>query len=141
LGRSWEHKKEIERIKIVAENNAYTVLCDKQRMTIAIQLLLDNALKFSQDKVNIEIAENSNKITVSICDKGIGIPQDQITHIFEPFYQIDGTSTRRFGGMGIGLAIVHLIMDQHSTTIRLDSTAGKGSTFTFDLLASDGAEY
>jgi signal transduction histidine kinase len=133
LGRSWERKKEIGRVEIISANNDYTVLCDKQRMTIAIQLLLDNALKFSQDKVTVAVTQHSKKVTVSIRDHGIGIPQDQITHIFEPFYQIDGSSTRRFGGMGIGLAIVRLIMDQHRTTIRLKSKVGKGSTFAFDL--------
>jgi signal transduction histidine kinase len=137
LGRSWERKKEIGRVEIVSADNGYTVLCDKQRLTIAIQLLLDNALKFSQDKVVVEIADYGNKISVSICDRGIGIPEDQLTQIFEPFYQIDGSSTRRFGGMGIGLAIVRLILDQHCTSIKIESKQEVGSTFTFDLLSGD----
>ncbi len=139
LGRSWERKKEIGRIEISLANNTSTVYCycDKQRLIIAIQLLLDNALKFSQEKVTVEITNAGNKITVSIHDRGIGIPQDQITHIFEPFYQIDGSSTRRFGGMGIGLAIVRLILDHHCTTIQIESNLGKGSTFAFDLLSGE----
>ncbi len=133
LGRSWEHKKDIGRIEIMPNAQTHTVLCDKQRLTIAIQLLLDNALKFSKDKVKIKITRSGSEIRVSIQDKGIGIPQDQLNRIFEPFYQIDGSSTRRFGGMGIGLAIVQLIMEQHCTVIQIDSIHGKGSTFAFDL--------
>jgi signal transduction histidine kinase len=133
LGRSWEHKKDIERVTIVQNTSTHYVLCDKQRLTIAIQLLLDNALKFSQKAVKISVTKSGNRITVSIQDRGIGIPRDQLKRIFEPFYQIDGSSTRRFGGMGIGLAIVQLIMEQHCTVIQIDSVQGKGSTFAFDL--------
>ncbi len=133
LGKTWEHKKATERIELMPDINGSTVLCDRQRLTIAIQLLLDNALKFSQEKVIVELVAQNNKVSISIQDRGIGIPEDQVVHIFEPFYQIDGSSTRRFGGMGIGLAIVRLILDQHSSTIRLESKPGKGSTFSFDL--------
>jgi signal transduction histidine kinase len=133
LGRSWEHKKDIERVTIVPNIQTQHVLCDKQRLIIAIQLLLDNALKFSQEMVNIDVTHSDNRVTVSIQDRGIGIPREQLKRIFEPFYQIDGSSTRRFGGMGIGLAIVQLIMEQHCTVIQVDSTQGKGSTFAFDL--------
>jgi signal transduction histidine kinase len=137
LGKSWEHKKEIERVEITSANKALTVLCDKQRLTIAIQLLLDNALKFSQDKVTVEIAGKGKIVSVSVRDRGIGIPEDQLSQIFEPFYQIDGSSTRRFGGMGIGLAIVRLILDHHYAGIRIESKQGKGSAFTFDLASPE----
>ncbi len=137
LGRSWEHKKDIERVEIIPNNQTYTVLCDKQRLTIAIQLLLDNALKFSHDVVKVNITQSGNRVTMSIQDRGIGIPRNQLKRIFEPFYQIDGSSTRRFGGMGIGLAIVQLIMEQHCTAIQIESTQGKGSTFAFDLMTAN----
>ncbi|MBI1280061.1 MAG: hypothetical protein GC179_18175 [Anaerolineaceae bacterium] len=136
LGRSWEHKKDIERVELDSGSNASAVLCNRQRLTIAIQLLLDNALKFSEAKVRVKISHTKDKVKVSIQDKGIGLPQDQMSRIFEPFYQIDSSSTRRYGGMGIGLAIVRLIMEQHGTTIHIDSTKDKGSTFTFELQSS-----
>jgi len=137
LGRSWEHKKEVERIEIIPTNNSHNVLCDRQRLTIAIQLLLDNALKFSQNGVVVKLTHKDKAVTVSIQDNGIGISEDQLTHIFEAFYQIDGSSTRRFGGMGIGLAIVRLILEQHYSEIRVESKLGQGSTFAFDLLMPD----
>jgi signal transduction histidine kinase len=137
LGKSWEHKKDIERIEITSTDKTITALCDKQRLPIAVQLLLDNALKFSQDKVTVVISSKAKHVSVSIRDRGIGIPEDQLAQIFEPFYQIDGSSTRRFGGMGIGLAIVHLILDHHDASIRIESKQGKGTMFTFDLPASD----
>jgi signal transduction histidine kinase len=137
LGRSWEHKKNVERVQIISSEQPYAVLCDKQRLTIAVQLLIDNALKFSQDTVEVEMIRVEGNVRVSIQDRGIGIPSDQLERIFEPFYQIDGSSTRRFGGMGIGLAIVQLILEQHHTSIQIDSTQGKGSTFSFDLASVD----
>lgn len=137
LGKSWEHKKDIERVEITSTDKAINALCDKQRLTIAVQLLLDNALKFSQDKVTVVISSKAKHVSVSIRDRGIGIPEDQLTQIFEPFYQIDGSSTRRFGGMGIGLAIVRLILDHHYASIRIESKQGKGTTFTFDLPVSE----
>ncbi len=133
LGRSWEHKKNVERVQIVSNELITAVLCDKQRLTIAVQLLIDNALKFSQGKIKVTVTRFDDKVRISVQDRGIGIPPDQLERIFEPFYQLDGSSTRRFGGMGIGLAIVQLILEQHCTSIQIDSIQGKGSTFSFDL--------
>jgi signal transduction histidine kinase len=133
IGRSWEHKKDVSRIELHSEQDDCAVLCDKQRLVTAIQLILDNALKFSQDKVTAEFTVAGQRVTVKIHDRGIGIPPDKLDHILEPFYQIDGSSTRRFGGMGVGLAIVQMILEQHCSTIRVDSTQGQGSCFGFEL--------
>ncbi len=142
LGRSWEHKQAINRVEIVPNTSNLCVLCERQRLSIAIQLLLDNALKFSQDKVIVSITNTGEKVSISIQDTGIGIPPSQIEKIYEAFYQVDGSSTRRFGGMGIGLAIVRLILEQHFSTIQVHSVEGKGSIFSFELpIRESGDDY
>lgn len=139
IGRSWEHKKDAARIELLSDQSDCAVLCDKQRLVTAIQLILDNALKFSQEKVTAEFSVAGQKVTIKIQDHGIGIPPDKLDHILEPFYQVDGSSTRRFGGMGVGLAIVQMILEQHCSTIQVDSMQGQGSCFGFELatLASE----
>jgi signal transduction histidine kinase len=132
LRRSWEHKHHIERIQVEICDSA-AVLADRQRLIIAIQLLLDNALKFSESEVKLTATNDGDQLKIAILDKGIGIPAEHLSHIFEPFYQVDGSSTRRFGGMGIGLAIVHYILEYHQTQIQVTTAAGEGSAFTFSL--------
>lgn len=141
LGRSWEHKEAVSRVKVAVTPNTATVLCDRQRMVIAVQLLLDNALKFSENAVMIEATANKERMIISIQDQGIGIAEAHLEQIFDAFYQVDGSSTRRHGGMGIGLAIVRLIMEQHQTKAEICSALGVGSTFTFSLITSDYANF
>jgi signal transduction histidine kinase len=133
LRRSWEHKQAVDRIQVNIPDNVPPVWGDRQRLVIAIQLLLDNALKFSEKEVRIVATVTTDHLDIAIHDQGIGIPAEHLAHIFEPFYQVDGSSTRRFGGMGIGLAIVRFILDYHQTQIQVTTSPGKGSTFAFTL--------
>lgn len=71
-------------------------------------------------------------VYVSVFDEGIGIPSEHWNRIFERFYQVNGTVKRRFGGMGIGLALVWEI-EAHGGTVAVESESGKGSTFTIAL--------
>jgi signal transduction histidine kinase len=100
-----------------------------------MQLLIDNALKFGDDKPIKVIGQKRNDGTVYIAvqDEGIGIAKDKLKNVFDSFYQIDSSSTRRYGGAGVGLALVKLILDHHQTDIQVDSQEGKGSTFWFTL--------
>ena len=131
LRRSWEHKDQVERVQTQFDEGLPLVLIDPQSMGIALQLLIDNALKFSKEYVHVRLKKVKDGVRVEIVDTGIGIPSNQLTRIFEPFYQVDSGSTRRFNGAGVGLAIVRLILERHNITIRVKSKPGKGSTFTF----------
>jgi signal transduction histidine kinase len=109
------------------------VQADKQGLAIVLQLLLDNALKFSQPAVEVHAYQKQKRVFITIKDQGIGIAADQLEKIFETFYQIDNSTTRRYSGMGIGLAIVRFILERHQTKITVESEQGKGSVFTFSL--------
>jgi len=81
-------------------------------------------------------------VQVEVTDQGIGIPTDELDKIFERFYQVDGSSKRRFSGTGLGLAIVQRIVEGHNGKIWVESEMGKGSTFSFTVpaLSPDDAE-
>jgi two-component system phosphate regulon sensor histidine kinase PhoR len=133
ISRSWQHNNAIQRIVIRCEDDLPPVLADKQGLSTVLQLLLDNALKFSEKHVEVIVNQCDNQVKISIRDYGIGINTSEIEAIFEMFYQVDASSTRAYGGTGIGLALVRLILDQHNTTIHVESHLGEGSTFSFLL--------
>jgi signal transduction histidine kinase len=135
LRRSWQHKNEVDRIRVDIPEYLPPVYGDKQRLVIAVQLLLDNALKFSRDPVAIMLDDLEDAVRITVEDKGIGIPKDKIEHIFDTFYQVDSSITKRYGGMGNGLAIVRFIVERHRSKIIVDTEEGKGSRFVFDLPA------
>jgi two-component system sensor histidine kinase/response regulator len=115
------------------------VQADEEKISWAILQLLDNAIKFtpSGGLVTLSIRpESDNLIAVSVKDTGIGIRADRLEEIFEPFHQLDSSSTRRYGGTGLGLALVRDIISAHGSIIEVESTEGKGSEFRFPLLAS-----
>ncbi|MCZ7401784.1 MAG: ATP-binding protein [Candidatus Methanoperedens sp.] len=103
---------------------------DEDRLTQVIINLLGNAIKFTlQDgKITVISRDLPEKIKISIRDTGIGIPGDQLSRIFERFYQIDGSSKRKYGGTGIGLSICKNIIEKHYGSIWAESD-GNGSTF------------
>ena len=72
---------------------------------------------------------------ISVVDTGIGIPSSRLEEIFEPFHQLDESSTRRFGGAGLGLSLVRQIVEAHGSMLDVQSTEGHGTTFHFPLLA------
>jgi signal transduction histidine kinase len=115
------------------------VMADEQKISWALTQLMDNAIKFSSDggQVVLEVrSESTDMVRVSVTDTGIGIPEERFTDIFEPFHQLDGSSTRRYGGTGLGLSLVKQIVEAHGSFIRVKSEVGNGSTFSFPLLSA-----
>ena len=72
-------------------------------------------------------------VTVGVTDTGIGIAPERIHEIYEPFHQLDSSDTRRYGGVGLGLALVRRILEAHGSSIKVQSEIGKGSHFEFSL--------
>jgi signal transduction histidine kinase len=134
LRRSWQHKNDVDRIVTKIPAHLPPAFGDKQRLVIAMQLLMDNALKFSKAPVEVIMETLPGKIRVTVRDQGIGIPKDKIDKVFDTFYQVDNSTTKRYGGMGIGLAIVRFILDRHQAQITVETEEGKGSSFIFELV-------
>jgi signal transduction histidine kinase len=114
------------------------VKADEEKISWAILQLLENAIKFTKPggKVTLSIQSvTDGLVMVSIIDTGIGIPSNRLGEIFEAFHQLDGSSTRKYGGTGLGLALVRNILEAHGSLIEVKSVEGKGSSFKFPLLA------
>jgi CheY-like chemotaxis protein len=108
-----------------------TVHWDFHKMLQVFQNLLDNALKFTPEGGEISLSANSKSdfIELQVLDNGIGIPKDRLEQIFDRFYQIDSSSTRRYGGSGLGLSIVREIVVAHHGKVFVESDEGKGTCF------------
>jgi signal transduction histidine kinase len=111
---------------------------DGEKISWVILQLIDNAIKFTPcgGEVTLLIQPESDKlIMVSVTDTGIGIPTNQLNEVFEAFHQLDSSSTRRYGGTGLGLALVREIISAHGSVIEVESEDGKGTRFRFPLLS------
>lgn len=108
------------------------VICDTEKMTDVVFELLLNSLKFSEPggKIDISADCSGENLTLSICDQGVGIDAQEMDRIFSPFYQQDGSITRRSGGNGLGLTMIKKVVELHRGRITVASNPGKGSTFT-----------
>jgi GAF domain-containing protein len=115
------------------------VMGDKRRLSQVIDNLLQNAIKFSDagDTVTVRMSEEDTSIRIEVEDTGIGVPPDEQARIFERFYQVDGTTTRRFSGTGLGLAIVKQIVENHGGQVGVESVLGEGSLFYFTIPKAD----
>lgn len=133
LRRVWEQKENLDRVKLNVPRRLPLVWADKTAIGIALQHLIDNGLKFSKKTVEVSATVEDEHVVISVRDRGIGIPQDKLDEIFDPFFQVDSSDARRFGGLGVGLSIVRLILDRHHAMIKVESAIGKGSTFSFAL--------
>ncbi len=132
LRRIWEQQENLDRVKLNMPRSLPLVWADKPAISIALQHLIDNGLKFSKKPVEVSARVQDRHVVITVKDRGIGIPEDKLNAIFDPFYQIENTDARRYGGLGVGLAIVRLILDRHDARITVESAVGKGSTFSFD---------
>jgi PAS domain S-box-containing protein len=107
---------------------------DEQRIGQVLLNLVGNAIKFTDEgKVVIRATQENGTFVVSVSDTGIGISEEDQERIFEEFQQIDDTDTRQKGGTGLGLSISKRIIELHGGRLWVDSTLGKGSTFSFTL--------
>jgi two-component system, sensor histidine kinase and response regulator len=111
-----------------------TVLADVLRIEQVIINLVSNAVKFTREgEVRVDAVRDGNDVLITVADTGIGIQEDAQERIFELFQQADSTTTRRYSGLGLGLAIAHSIVERHGGTISVESEPGAGSTFSVRL--------
>lgn len=98
----------------------------------ALSNLIENAAKYSQEhgSVSISAEDQDGQITVKIADTGIGIPEEELGRIFDPFYRVDQSRSRAVGGAGLGLALVKDIVEKHGGSVAVESVYGEGTVFT-----------
>jgi two-component system phosphate regulon sensor histidine kinase PhoR len=112
------------------------VTSDSSKVGWVINQLVDNALKYTLPggKVVIKIRTEDQNIEIAVMDTGLGIPSDKIGEIFEPFHQLDESSTRQQGGTGLGLSLAKKIVEALGSNLHVSSSLGRGSVFKFHLL-------
>jgi signal transduction histidine kinase len=120
-------------------SNPILVRIDFEKIQWVVMELVDNAIKFTPPggcvKVMVEKEADFSQFHVS--DTGIGISPERLSEIFEPYHQLDGSSTRRYGGIGLGLALVKKIIEAHGSKVDVTSETGKGTSIKFQLPVID----
>lgn len=122
-------------LNLDAESDLPLIPVDRDRVNQVFDNLLGNAIKFSPrgGSITIEVKDAGEAIELGVRDTGVGIPADKLDKVFDRFYQVDGSATRRFGGAGLGLAIARRIVEAHGGRIWVESEVGHGSAFRFTL--------
>jgi len=115
-------------------DSRYYVHADPVKISIALSNLVKNAVQYTEvgGHVTVKVDEESGYVRVAVMDDGIGIPARELPRVFDRFYQVETHLTRRYGGMGLGLAVAKATVELHGGRIWAESS-GKGSTFTFLL--------
>jgi len=131
------YKSKDLQLLVKAVNDPIYVHADKEKIDLVLTNLLSNAMKFTPHGGAVTVAygmeEETGMAFISVTDTGIGIAEKDQQIIFEMFMQVDGTSTRRYRGTGVGLTLVRGLVEMHGGKISVRSDSGKGSTFTFTL--------
>ncbi|HXF69651.1 MAG TPA: ATP-binding protein [Thermoflexus sp.] len=137
VGEAWQARLADgpHRLRMELPAGPIWILGDGEGLIRMIGELLDNAVKFSPSggeiRLSLEVMEGEAVLRVQ--DPGVGIPREALDRVFEPFYQVDGSTTRRFGGMGIGLAVVKRVVEGHGGAVAVESEPGKGTRVTVRL--------
>ncbi|MEA3328819.1 MAG: ATP-binding protein, partial [Candidatus Omnitrophota bacterium] len=122
-------------ININISKDISNILVDEGRIAQVLLNLIDNAIKYTneQGEITILVKDQGEFIQVDIADTGIGIPEKDISRLFERFYRIDKARSRELGGTGLGLSIVKHIVSAHHGEVSVQSVLGQGSTFSFTI--------
>ncbi|HZQ27840.1 MAG TPA: ATP-binding protein [Acidimicrobiales bacterium] len=128
-----------DRVSVRRPRRSVDVVVDQGKLDQVVHHLVDNACKYSEGHVVVELVDHGDAVEVSVTDSGPGIYSGDIPTLFERFRQLDGTSTRRHGGVGIGLYLSRRIVEAMGGRIWCESRLGVGSRFTF-LLPKDGPD-
>lgn len=110
---------------------AYYVFVDPSQLREVLNNLIDNAIKYTkQGTVTVDILGDATNISIRISDTGIGIPPEDVLHLFQKFYRVDNSDTREIGGTGLGLFIARRLVEANNGHVTVESAYGKGSAFT-----------
>lgn len=134
-----EARKKNISLRAEAGAEEFLVEGDAGKIALALSNLVRNSITFTNPGGNILIAAEQipGYVKVSVIDDGIGVPPQDLPHVFERFYQVEQHLTRRHGGMGLGLSVARLMIELHGGRLWAESVEGKGSNFTFLLPLQD----
>lgn len=120
------------RVEAIGEIEA---IADRDRLKQVLINLVDNAVKYSESEqpINLKLERIDRQAVIQVCDRGIGIPLQDQSRVFERFYRVDEARSRSTGGHGLGLAIVKTLVEGMGGSITVQSKPSKGSTFTITL--------
>jgi signal transduction histidine kinase len=137
LSDAWKEQAPSHTFSIDTSEGLPAVLGDERLLRRCIEEIVDNAIKFSPSGGTIAVkterhrdGETNDGVLLTITDEGIGISSEDISRIFSDFHQLDGSETRSYGGLGLGLAFVQRIVDAHGGTVTVSSNPNEGTTFT-----------
>ncbi|MBR6767509.1 MAG: HAMP domain-containing protein [Clostridia bacterium] len=138
-------EEQVKRLSPLARENGIELECssrdslevtgDLLKLQQVIYNVIDNAIKYTPrgGEVHCSLTRSGKKAIIKVADTGVGIPQEDLLHIFDRFYRVDKARSRETGGTGLGLSIVKQMVLLHGGNITAASTEGKGSTFTIEL--------
>lgn len=120
---------------VCSEYPEFQIKGDRRLIKQMLRAIVDNSIKYSPEdtKINIEYKALENKALIEVSDEGIGIPKEDLSHIFDRFYRVDKARSRSIGGSGLGLSLVKWIVDIHKGSIEAESEIGKGTKMTIKL--------
>jgi PAS domain S-box-containing protein len=132
------------RLQVLLEPDTGPVFGDRERLQQIVWNLLSNGVKFTRKGglVQVTLQRINSHVEIIVKDTGVGIKPDFLPHVFDRFRQADGTTTRNYGGLGLGLAIVRHLVELHGGSARAESSGdGQGSTFTVRLPSMTSSEF
>lgn len=127
-------------LETVKDQNAAVTVADKHRLQQVLSNLISNAAKFSPENgtVQVKVTANKDKVTISVIDTGMGIPESFQPYIFDPFSQAGGAERKAKGGTGLGLNITKRMVEGMEGNIGFISEEGVGTTFNIEFPAGEG---
>ncbi|MET3728286.1 signal transduction histidine kinase [Fictibacillus halophilus] len=128
LNKAYERK-----IRVQSNIDEIHIECDSLKLKQVLIILLDNAIKYSSEAIEVELTKQGNSVRISVTDYGIGIPKENLDKVYDRFFRVDQARSRDTGGAGLGLSIAKQIVSAHQGKLHLVSEEGKGTTFTMEI--------
>lgn len=135
IASRFEQRLNSKNIELTLSGEGIIINGNKSMIRDMLSNIIDNAIKYNKvgGKVDIKILQNKYEVIINLKDTGMGIPQEDRDRIFERFYRVDKSRSKKITGTGIGLSIVKHIVEYHNGTIVLNSEVNKGTTIEIHL--------
>jgi signal transduction histidine kinase len=135
-------KRQILTTKFTPDDSPLNIDADRQKIYLILANLISNSTKFTPEagRIHVNVELKGYRYWINIIDTGIGILKSEYDHIFDQFYQVEPSLTRKYQGMGLGLSIAKGMVEVHKGRIWVDSVVGKGSNFTVVLPSAPDVE-